>query len=247
MTTVRFYLTSKELKKGVAVLSGEQFHHLVRVRRGRVGDRVRVFDEQGREFEGEVCEIRKDKALIRLIGECLPSAPPSIEIILLQALPKGRKMDLIVQKTTELGVWKIIPLITERTVVRLPKPDRVARWNHIGLEACRQSGRRSIPVVSSVSRLEELDLASLSGLKIILCEGADRGLKEVLRESTEQKLALMVGPEGGWSPREIEFSLQGSFIPAGLGRRILRTETAGVIGVALVQYERGDLGSSVTL
>ena len=242
MTTVRFYLTRKELKKGVAVLSGEQFHHLVRVRRGRVGDRVRVFDEQGREFEGEVCEIRKDKALIRLIGECLSSAPPSIEITLLQALPKGRKMDLIVQKTTELGVWKIIPLITERTVVRLPKPERVARWNRIALEACRQSGRRSIPLVSSVSRLEELDLASLSGLKIILCEGADRGLREVLRGSTEDKVALMVGPEGGWSPRELEFCLQEGFIPAGLGRRILRTETAGVIGVALVQYERGDLG-----
>jgi len=242
MTTVRFYLSSKELKRGVAVFSGEQFHHLVRVRRGRVGDRVRVFDEQGREFEGKVCEIRKDRALIRLIAECLPSAPPSIEITLLQALPKGRKMDLIVQKTTELGVWKIIPLITERTVVRLPRPDRVARWNRIALESCRQSERRSIPLVGPVTCLEELDLASLSGLRIILCEGAERGLKEALRGTAEDKVVLMVGPEGGWSPSEVELGLQRGFIRAGLGRRILRTETAGIIGVALVQYERGDLG-----
>ncbi|MDH5405581.1 MAG: 16S rRNA (uracil(1498)-N(3))-methyltransferase [Candidatus Aminicenantes bacterium] len=247
MTTPRFYLTSKELKKGVAVLSGEQFHHLVRVRRGRVGDKVRVFDEQGREFEGKVSEIRKDRAVILLVEKCLISAPPSIEITLLQALPKGRKMDLIVQKTTELGVWKIIPLITERTIVRLPRPDRVARWNRIALESCRQSQRRSIPLVSPITRLEELDLASLSGLKIILCEGAERGLKEALKGTTENKVVLMVGPEGGWSPREIELSLQWGFITAGLGRRILRTETAGIIGVALVQYERGDLGFSLTL
>ncbi|MFB0518956.1 MAG: 16S rRNA (uracil(1498)-N(3))-methyltransferase, partial [Acidobacteriota bacterium] len=89
--------------------------------------------------------------------------------------------------------------------------------------------------------------ASLSGLKIILCEGAERGLKEALKGTTENKVVLMVGPEGGWSPREVELSLQWGFIPAGLGRRILRTETAGIIGVALVQYERGDLGSSLTL
>jgi len=217
------------------------------VRRSRVGDKVRVFDEQGNEFEAEVCEVQRDKALIRLIDECFPSGKPSIEITLLQALPKGRKMDLIVQKTTELGVWKIIPLISERTVVQLPKPDRVSRWNRIALEACRQSGRRTIPLVSPIARLEELDPASLSGLKIILCEGTERGLKDVLRGSTEKKVFLMVGPEGGWSPREVELSIQRGFIPVGLGRRILRTETAGLIGVALVQYERGDLGSSLTL
>ena len=247
MTTARFFLPSRKVKNGVAVVSGEQFHHLVRVRRGRVGDKVRVFDEQGREFEGEVCEIRKDKAIIRFIGECFPSTASPIEITLLQALPKGRKMDLIVQKTTELGVWKVIPLITERTVVRLPKSDRVARWNHIALEACRQSGQCSIPLVTSITRLEDLDLASLPGQKIILCGGAETGLKEVLRGSSEEKVVLMVGPEGGWSPREVELSLQRGFIPAGLGGRILRTETAGVIGVALVQYERGDLGSSINL
>ncbi len=247
MTTPRFYLTSKELKKGMAVLSGEQFHHLARVRRGRVGDMVKVFDEQGREFEGKVSEIQKDRALIRIIAECRPSASQSIEITLLQALPKGRKMDLIVQKTTELGVWKIIPLITERTIVRLPKPDRVARWNRIAMESCKQSERRSIPLVSPITRLEELDLASLPGLKIILCERAEQGLKDTLRGTVENMVALMVGPEGGWTPKEVELSRQWGFIPAGLGRRILRTETAGIIGVALVQYERGDLGSSLTL
>jgi len=246
MTTARFYLTSKELKGGVAVLSGEQFHHLVRVRRGKLGDRVRVFNEQGKEFEGEVCDIRRDKAFIRIIGECLPSSKPSIEISLLQALPKGRKMDLIVQKATELGVWKVIPLVTERTIVRLPNPDRVDRWNRIALEACRQSGRLSIPLITQITRLEELDFASLSGLKIILCEGTELGLKDVLRGSTEERVVLMVGPEGGWSPREVELSLQGGFTPTGLGMRILRTETAGIIGVAIVQYERGDLGYSLT-
>ncbi len=247
MSTPRFYLTSNELKRGVAVLSGEQFHHLVKVRRGRVGDRVRVFDEQGREFEGKVSEIRKDRAVVRLMAECLPYASPSMEITLLQALPKGRKMDLIIQKATELGVWKIIPLITERTIVRIPRPDRVARWNRIALESCRQSERRSIPLVSPITPLEELDLSLLSGLKIILCERAEKGLKDALRGAAGDKVALMVGPEGGWSPREVELSLQRGFIRAGLGRRILRTETAGIIGVALVQYERGDLGSSLTL
>jgi 16S rRNA (uracil1498-N3)-methyltransferase len=165
-----------------------------------------------------------------------------VAITLIQAVPRGDRMDLVLQKTTELGVARIVPVLTSRSVAR-PPADRARRWQTIAAEAARQSGRADVPSVGAPLPLAEaLPLAAPCARRFALWEEErERPLRRALGDAPGPTLALLVGPEGGLAPAEVEQARAAGFVTVGLGPRILRVETAAIVAVALVQAAAGAL------
>ena len=233
---------------GTVTVTGAPFRHMARALRLAAGDRVLLADGSGREFRGTIRRVEAASLAVDL-EELAPQATPEAgpRLTLLQGLPKGDKMDLIVQKATELGVAAIVPLLAGRSVPRLA-PERSAarleRWRRIAREAARQSGRATVPVVAPLQTLPEALRLSAAELRLFLWEGErEHHLRTVLAAtSPPASVELLVGPEGGFSAAEAAAATAGGFSPTCLGRRILRTETAGLAVLAVLQYLWGDLG-----
>jgi len=168
-----------------------------------------------------------------------------LEIILLQALTKKERMELIIQKVTELGVSAIVPFKSERSISleeREAKQKKAHRWQEIAVKAVQQSRRAKVPRVEPYRSFQEaLNFCGKDGLKIILWEKGGEPLKEILRQNHSQKVYAVVGPEGGFTEEEVAIAKGKEFIPMKLGQRILRTETAAITIVGILQYELGDL------
>lgn len=235
--------------------------HIARVLRLRPGEKVLAV-LGGAEYLVELQQVSGIEVTGRVISWERPRREPPLDVILVQGLPKGDKMDLIVQKATELGVAGVIPMRTERAIVQLDErkaAERQRRWQKIAREAAQQSGRLAVPQVLPVCSLGEA-LAAAGGQEggappaaavasFFLWE-AEQGnsLKQRLRSmppadgTSARRVYLFVGPEGGFSPAEAAQARAAGVLPVSLGPRILRTETAGPAAVALVLYEWGDLG-----
>ncbi len=162
-------------------------------------------------------------------------------------------MDLVIQKATELGVWEICPVLTERTVAQVPderRQSRLRRWQAIAREAARQCGRQHIPAISGIVSLAAFWEQLAPGFRGLVCwEQEERGLKDYLRSTEPPGSApvyLFVGPEGGFSQAEVSQGLERGAVAVSLGRRILRAETAGLVGLSLILYEWGDLGGAAS-
>lgn len=238
----RFFL-SPEAWGAQALLGGDEAKHAAQVLRLRSGDRITVFDGRGRSAGAEILDVSKSELRLALGQEVLtPKLEP--EIRLAQAVPKGKTMDLIVQKAVELGVASIQPLITRNTVVQVDgddAPRKSAKWQRVALEACKQCGQDLLPEVLPVR-----DFAGWVGdpegdLKIVasLLPGA-RSLREVLREAgpgSPRRVTLLVGPEGDFSAAEGAAALEAGFVPASLGSIVLRAETAAFFGISAIRYE----------
>jgi 16S rRNA (uracil1498-N3)-methyltransferase len=174
-----------------------------------------------------------------------PLEPP-FDLCLFQALPERERMELIIQKTTELGVSCICPFKSNRSISldeREAQQPKAHRWQQIAFKAAKQSRRASVPVVLPYCSFPQaLDLARPFALKIMLWEKEGRSLASLIRDIPLPKgIALMVGPEGGWAEDEVQQATHAGFAPAGLGGRILRTETAAIAACAVIQYEWGGL------
>jgi len=231
-----------------AELTGEEAHHALRVLRLRPGDRVVLLDDTGFEYAGSVTEIdrRNGGAALRVRGSSIrpSSGEPKIHVTLIQALAKGEKMDLVIQKGTEVGVSCFLPVLSERVVIDC-SPDKLGRrrerWERIAQEAAKQARRGRRPKVEEVGSLvQAVSDSAREGPVLVLWEGAEKPIKSVLKElatSFVERIALVVGPEGGFSEREARQmeDLGGRLVS--LGPRILRTETAGPVAGALVLYE----------
>ncbi len=213
---------------------------------GRVGSLVTLTDSEGSDFRGRVTRLSETEGSV-FIFDAFPSpTESSIEIVLLQALPEKERMELIIQKTTELGVSAILPFQSKKSISlreREAKQKKAHRWQHIAVKAVQQSRRAKVPFVGECRPLEEIlgDLGE-DGLKILLWEKGGQNLKSVLRQHPTQKICAMVGPEGGFVEEEVKSAKKQGFVPVKLGQRILRTETAAIILVGILQYELGDLG-----
>ena len=258
MTRRRFYAPPGNFapdEKSVT-LGPDEARHARDVLRLESGDEIFVFDGAGREFHCGVQTIARDAAELNVIAEVAPARPEStLNLTLAIALLKGEKFDLVIQKTTELGVTRIVPLETERADVRIREGEgahkRVARWRRIALEAAKQTGRAYVPEIAA-------PLAFHSLLNSPAVEDEERSTKlhrlmfserdgKSLSEATEQfsgpraQIFAVVGPEGGWTDDEIELARNGGWEIITLGGRTLRAETAAITVVALLQHRFGDL------
>ena len=245
----RIFVEPSRLADDVVVLTDEDHRYLTRVLRLAVGEPVILFDGKSVEASAHITRIGP-RALELKIDERRPvKAIDRPHVTLIQALAKGDKLDLVVQKATELGVMRFIPVTTARAVARLDASQvralsRRARWQKIAREAARQSGRLEVPEIEGVTSLgTALTAAPKDALKLILWEGARHtGLRSVLPGRPPQQIVIAVGPEGGFTVEEIEAARRAEFEPVGLGPRILRTETAALVTLAILGFALGDLG-----
>jgi 16S rRNA (uracil1498-N3)-methyltransferase len=267
----RFYAPPADFDDAARVsLSREETQHLTGVLRLGAGAEVQVFDGEGHEF---LCVVADDarrgagRATLEVRARVEPPcAESSLELTLCVALLKGEKFDLVVQKATELGVSRIIPVETARADVRLPRTERgdaaskrVARWRRIAVEAAKQSGRARVPVIDApkslmdvlaqgATAIDELTKDARLGTgaasrRLIFAERGGRGLVETVSRWGAQPLraAALIGPEGGWEDAEIEQARGAGWQVVTLGGRTLRAETAGLVACALLQHLCGDL------
>jgi len=248
MTRRRFYAPpgAFNLEEQSVILAVDEARHLRDVLRLKAGDEVYVFDGTGREFRCRVVNIARDSAGLRVDAEVEPAKPESqLQLNLCVALLKGEKFDLVVQKATELGVTRIVPLITRHADIHLrderDADKRVARWQRIALEAAKQSGRAFVPEVSGPISLESLLAGTKDAhLRLMFSERGGGPLSDVSGREVKAITAL-VGSEGGWSDEEIEGARAHDFHVVTLGGRILRAETAAITVTALLQHRFGDL------
>ncbi|HEY2901806.1 MAG TPA: 16S rRNA (uracil(1498)-N(3))-methyltransferase [Polyangia bacterium] len=239
----RVFVAPEKLGGARVVLDGEAHHHLSRVLRARAGDQVIVFDGQGTEIDAQVTSTDAKTTELRLGDRRASAVAPSVRITLLQALARGEKMDWIIQKTCELGVARVVPVLTGRTVAPPAQAAaRQQRWQRIAREAARQCGRADVPAIDAPVPLAAAVAAVDAGdLRLVLWEASTGKPLRTALPAAPRPATLLVGPEGGFSAAEIALAEAAGFVAVGLGRRILRVETAAVVAVALLQFAAGGL------
>ncbi len=236
-----FFVKPEEFAQETVLLTGNQAHHLSRVLRLQPGDYLELLDGRGQaahariESVGKVVCCRKEEIY-------WPPGRPSLRVTLWQGLAKGEKMDQIIQKSVELGVSRIIPLTCERSVVRLNKAgEKKERWQKIAMEAAQQCRRPDLPLVEEAQSLPQA-LEQLKGLLLVLWEEEKQvGFRQLWQMPAPEEVSLLIGPEGGLTPQEVNLAKDRGARVLTLGSRILRTETAGPTALALLMHGWGDL------
>ncbi|MBP7392837.1 MAG: 16S rRNA (uracil(1498)-N(3))-methyltransferase [Zoogloea sp.] len=236
----RFFCPDGLLPASDMPLPAAVAHHAERVLRLAVGDPVTLFDGQGGECAASILAFGRE-ALARLGPRLAIECESPLQITLVQALASGDKMDWIVQKAVELGVAAVQPVAAERSVLKLAgerADKRVAHWQQVAVAACEQSGRNRVPVVGEILPLAKYLARPFDGTRLILAPGADGALARKARPG--RPVAILIGPEGGWSPAELDLAARAGCAPLALGPRVLRTETAGLAALAAMQTMWGD-------
>ena len=248
MTRRRFHAlpSAFNFETKTVTLAADESRHLRDVLRLKTNDEVYVFDGNGREFRCFVADTGRHLATLRINSEVEPARKEShLQLTLCVALLKGEKFDLVVQKATELGVSRIIPLITRYADIHLrdeaDATKRVARWQRIALEAAKQSGRAFVPEVSATVSFASFLQGTKDAELCLMFSERGGGRLEVLADRAPRSVTALVGSEGGWSDEEIEQTREENFHVVTLGGRILRAETAAITVAALLQHLFGDL------
>lgn len=247
----RFFVSEQSIQNGTVVITGPDVKHIARVLRLEAGDLIEICPGDGREFTAAIREITNRDVTCEITATKSVAVEAPVRVTLYQGLPKGEKMELIIQKSTELGVSRIIPVTCERTVVKLDQKkalERQIRWQRVAVEAAKQSRRTVIPEVAApVSFSQALDQIGSDVLAIMPWEEEQaKGIGPVLKAGAGERrsVAVFIGPEGGFSREEAVAAQARGVVPVSLGPRIMRTETAGIVAVALILYELGDLGGT---
>jgi 16S rRNA (uracil1498-N3)-methyltransferase len=242
----RFFVPPPCLENEVVSLPDDTAHHIRSVLRLAPGDEIILLDGQGLLCRCRLETLDKRSASARIL-ESRHEKETAFPIQLLQALPKGDKMDLVLQKGTELGVSAFSPMVTERSLPGVAgerEEKRRTRWERIISEAARQSRRPVLPRLDAPLPLVEALSFCDAELRLMLWEEESRPMEEVLSDATPLSAAILVGPEGGFSQEEAKAARAAGFIPVCIGPRILRSETAGFAVASILQYLFGDLGSA---
>lgn len=237
----RFYAHPRLFLNDRIELDTDETLHLRDVLRLQSGERVNVFDGEGREFLCEIESVGSKSTALMILDQIPPAAPESrLDLTLAGAILKGEKFDLVIQKAVELGVNRLVPLITRRGDVK-PKDTakKAVRWRKIALEAAKQSGRAKLMRVEEPFELTSF--LSETGNDGDLIFFSERGGKELSTAISGQKITAVVGPEGGWDNSEISLAADSGFDIVTLGGRILRAETAAITVAAILQHRFGDL------
>jgi 16S rRNA (uracil1498-N3)-methyltransferase len=244
----RFFVRPDDVGTQELRLRGDEAKHLTRVLRLGPGAQVVAFDGCGHEYVTVVECLHSEGVICRIMHDAPSAAPPGVTITLGQGLPKAEKFDWVIQKTTELGVSEIAPLITARVIPQISEArlaGKIRRWQRLILEACKQCGRVTAPSIGAPLPLEAFyNSCHNAELKLVLWEGEEkRRLRTVLAAvGPVASVAVVVGPEGGLTADEVALGEAYGFAAVGLGKRIVRTETAAVVAVAILQHHFGDLG-----
>ena len=240
----RVYLDAELIPGTLLELPADTASHLVKVLRARSGEELILFNGNGREFAGSIESVRGSRAIVRVAEGLEVDRESPLAITLVQCVPRGDRMDFIVQKATELGVARIVPVLSQRSVVHLDRKrseSKLAHWRGVAVSACEQCGRNRLPQVDPPRPLINYLGESQPGAARLVLEPLmqDRNPALSLREAAE----IAIGPEGGFAPDELEAFRIAKFSSVTLGPRILRTESAAIAAVAWLQARFGDMQS----
>jgi 16S rRNA (uracil1498-N3)-methyltransferase len=245
MADPRIHLSEAALAAGITLrLPDAAFRHLIQVLRLRAGERFVIFDGRGGEYAATLSDVGKREALAHIISFSDVDRESPLDLTLAQCVAKGERMDYTLQKAVELGVTRVVPLLSTRSVVKLDAErwdKKLEHWRGVIVAACEQSGRTRVPALAPVVTLTAwLDNRSADGLGLTLDPLAPQTLRDL--SAPAGPLTLLVGPEGGLDEAELRCARAAGFIGVRMGPRILRTETAGVAALAALQAIWGDWG-----
>jgi len=241
--TIRIYQAGDYQPGSAIKLSEEAGQHVGVVLRMQPGEKLTLFPGDNREFDAVITSVNKKKVVVEIVSEAEISRESPLSIDLAQGISKGDRMELVVQKAVELGVHSITPVISSRCVIKLDKQrieKKRAQWQSIAIAACEQSGRNLIPVIHPVFTFEAYLTNSQHRFKFILEPGAEKKWRNYPLDSGHA-VSLLIGPEGGFSTEEILQARQAGFADLSLGPRVLRTETAAITAISVLQAAYGDL------
>ncbi|MFA6308727.1 MAG: 16S rRNA (uracil(1498)-N(3))-methyltransferase [Clostridia bacterium] len=249
----KFFINKSDITGNIIIIAGEDVSHIKKVLRLKVGNNLTLCDGNSMDYNCVIEKIDEKAVTLRIMCTSFSDTEPKINVTLYQGIPKSDKFDYIIQKSVELGVKSIVPIITERTVVKIENESdgikKAARWQKIAYEAAKQSNRGIIPKVElPIAFSKALEQINNYQLKIIPYEKENKiDLKSVLNEYiinvSENKgldVSVIIGPEGGFTEEEVEKAKEKGVQSVTLGPRILRTETAGVNVLSILMYELGD-------
>ncbi len=245
----RFFIESTEVNKPTVSLSGSETKHIKNVLRLKAGDTIRLFDRSGFEYDAMIKTLSGGRAELCIARKYPATSDSPVQLIVAQAFLKAKKMDSLVRQLCELGMNRWIPFFSERSI---PRPDekrlaaRMQRWQKIAQESFKQCGGSVLPQITVPLAFEDvLELGQACDVKYIFWENETQPLDRTFASRTNHTIndiLIMLGPEGGFDMREIQKARNYGFEVAGLGPRILRTETATIAACALMQYLYGDMG-----
>ena len=239
-----FFVTPDQVKGDLIFVEGSDVNHMKNVLRMRIDEEVTISDGNNRQYLCKIKEYDNEEAILHIVEEMNTDTELPSRIYLFQGLPKQDKMELIVQKCVELGVYQVIPVATKRCVVKLDDKKakkKIERWQQIAESGAKQSGRGIIPEVKPVMNFKDaLDYAkSLEGVLIPYekAEGMNKTREIIKGLKGKKSVGIFIGPEGGFDEQEIEAAMNSGVEPVTLGRRILRTETAGLTMLSILMFE----------
>ena len=241
ITMPKFFFNKNDISRGQVQLFGEDEKHIKTVLRAREGEEITLCDGEGMDYQCRIASLERG-VLLDILSKEVCETEPKVKITLYQGLPKADKMELIIQKCVELGVDRIVAVSTERAIVKLDKKEakKLERWQKIAEAAAKQSGRGKIPEIGqqvlkfkdAVAEAKELD-----GAIIPYEREQERGIRQFVQDFKGESIGVFIGPEGGFADEEIALAQENSITPITLGKRILRTETAGMTTTAILLYE----------
>lgn len=239
----KFFFNKNDISRGQVQLFGEDEKHIKTVLRARVGEELTLCDGEGMDYQCRIASMERG-VLLDILSKEVCETEPKTKITLYQGLPKADKMELIIQKCVELGVDRIVAVSTERAIVKLDKKEskKLERWQKIAEAAAKQSGRGKIPEIGQqVLKFKEAvaEAKELDGAIIPYEKEQETGIRQFVRGFQGESIGVFIGPEGGFAEEEIALAQENGITPITLGKRILRTETAGMTTTALLLYELG--------
>lgn len=236
----RFKINQFQITGNNVIIAGNDYRHIVKVLRFSVNDKIILFDVKGLEYDCVIKEILKKELTLEIINQYTINRESDLNIILFQAITKGDKMDLIVQKATELGVNSIYPVATERSEVR--NTNKISRWQKIADESIKQCGRTKSPSVNTEIKFNEVFDIPKSDLNLIFYENEKSlKIKNLKVNKNINSVSILIGPEGGFSENEVKIAELSNFKSISVGPRILRSETASITAITLLQHHFGDI------
>lgn len=239
----RFHVDQIDKSKSHLEIAGEQSHYVTRVLRLQTGDRMILFDGSGSEWKAKIIDTKRNRLLLELEERATPDRESPINLTLIQSISRSQRMDLVMQKSTELGVTRIVPVFSTNTIVKI-KEDKIEKkinhWRNILISASEQSGRTKIPDLISPIQLET---ECLKRYKSDLSIFYDTTGKESYDANKPKDITAVIGPEGGFTEDEKQMAIDAGYMVMQSGPRLLRTETAPIMALSILQYLYGDLSN----